>query len=171
MKTKVLIIDDSLDKIETVETSIIASYGDKVTIDKARSSNAAREKLRKNKYSMAIIDLCIPVRDSGAPINNEGVNLLHEILRDNCIHKPDHIFGLTSFTDLFEQYTAEFDRNLITLLEYSNSNQEWISKIRLKLDEIIDNSLPLWKKHWGKAVATIGLVSSILGIIDYFNKS
>ncbi|NWO56034.1 phosphorylase family protein [Chromohalobacter israelensis] len=132
---KVLIVDDSSDKIRKILNVLIDSGLDEDRdIDVAYCARDAALLLESNDYGLMIIDLYLPIRLSEQPKMDGGAFLLKEIERRESLHRPEHILGLTAHDDAKKEAEPEFNKGLWTIAKISSSSNEWkeviVEKVR-----------------------------------------
>lgn len=121
---KVLIIDDSIDKISKL-TEVISTLSFKCSIDNTETISNAILLLKENLYDIAIVDLHLPLRVGDEPISNGGKQLLEEIYRKNgilCV--PKYILGFSQYDDEIKEFSPIWN-----VIRYSPSDTEWKSSI------------------------------------------
>ena len=125
MNLRVLIVDDVQDKVREVLKVLIGAGIDEDLVDTAGSVVAAAKLLRENEYGLLVLDLVLPMRLSEEPRNAGGTRLLHEILRDASLKRPEHIVGLTVSDEALTEAQPEFSRGLWTIVRYGPDSNDW----------------------------------------------
>lgn len=127
MKISCLVVDDDPRKASTLRQIVVGEIGiESSTITTVGSANAAVEELRAHEYDLLIIDLNIPIRDDGVPMEDGGTKLLKQVARaSNGICRPIVVIGVTSFEGLADDATDLFRQHGWTLLRYSDSSSAW----------------------------------------------
>ncbi len=130
---KILIVDDSIDKLSEVSKLLIESVDD-VVIDTVEDIQGAMNFLSENKVDLLILDQFLPLRDgkNGEIIENGGHYLLNEINRKaSSINTPKYIIGLTQYYN----NSIEFS-NIWQIIEYSPTHSNWCNPIVNMLNHI-----------------------------------
>ncbi|MEP9088035.1 hypothetical protein ABKU27_18085 [Enterobacter hormaechei] len=109
----IIVVDDNDKKLE----EILDCFPEEIhsSIDIAKSANAAQNFFSQKIYDLAIIDLALPKRDHGKPIDNEGVELIQSINEFDWFKKPKRILAITQYDQLEEKYAAELKEYGVTL--------------------------------------------------------
>lgn len=128
---RVLIIDDSIDKILNL-TELINTLPFKCLIENTETIANAIVLLKENKYDIAIIDLHLPLRIGENPNRNGGKLLLEEIYRKNQIlNIPKYILGFSQYDDGIIEFSP-----IWKVIKYEPSNSEWENSILLLFKHI-----------------------------------
>lgn len=123
---EILIVDDDESKtarITDVFRSNLSEYD--LDIEYARTVAEAVNKLEGKNYSLLVLDINLPIRAGEQPRRDGGIKLLRSIVRGPRLRPPQHIFGLTAFEDLEEEFSSEFSDKSWQLLNYSSNSTEW----------------------------------------------
>lgn len=137
---KVLLIEDDINKqadIVDVLTEAGISTG---CIHHENNVKCALASLKVNIYDLVVLDLCLPLRDSGGRVsktrNDAGVTILKEIA-SGTYNTPQQIIGLTGYDDLHSEFSEQFQRLNFYLYKYDqsavwrnalNSSLSWLQK-------------------------------------------
>lgn len=122
---RILLIDD--------EPTKIARYKELVRempelnedfVDTATCLQSAEEKLSKFQYDLAILDLYLPLRDGDEPIPENSVTLLNALSKDEELHMPYSIVGITRRADAPSEYKQIFDQLLLAYILYEQSSDD-----------------------------------------------
>lgn len=131
---KILIIDDSIEKLRVVlnflENECSVSETD---VDCAETINVGREYLTKKRYDLLLLDLVLPFSDNDTPSSESGLKFLDEIYYNPNINIPVHIIGLTEYDDAFKESAQDFEDKLWGLVNFSLQNNDWRDKLRSKV--------------------------------------
>lgn len=127
---KVLIVDDSNDKIAGIVDVIKTSSEGDISVETVLDSVSAQRKLQENNYDLLVTDLCLPVRSGENPIKMGGKRLIKEIERKNSLNSPKYIVGTTQY----EQYLDIFP-DIWNALHYTNSTT-WKEKLKRIISHI-----------------------------------
>ncbi len=122
----ILIVDDDLNKISSIISSVHKHYKDQVEIKQASNVQEALEVLQNNEFHLLITDLLMPLRIGESPVEKGGENLIKEIYKgNNKVNTPIYIVGLTQFDNVKHNFSAVWK-----VWNYDSSNEDW--KIRLR---------------------------------------
>lgn len=134
----ILIVDDSIDKIAKI-VSTIKEVSSDFFIDSVNDSYRAQLKLKSKKYDLLIVDLLLPIRIDENPLPNGGELLLKEISRNKALIPPNLIIGLTQFEEFESNFSpiwkllffnqANWKDDLKSLIEHSLRSNQYKSKI------------------------------------------
>lgn len=131
---KILIIDDSVEKLRSVldflEKECNVSETD---IDCADTVNSGREYLTSNRYDLLLLDLVLPFSEDDTPSAESGTKFLDEIYYNPNINIPLHIIGLTEYDQAFKDSAQDFDDKLWGLVNFSLQNNDWKDKLKSKV--------------------------------------
>ncbi|WP_286778617.1 MULTISPECIES: hypothetical protein [Sphingobacterium] len=118
----ILIVDDDMNKIQNIITTIKAQIKDvPLRINQAISISEAKQYLKKDKYHLLISDLQMPLHEGGELIPKAGEILVREIYKvKNRLNVPLYIIGLTQH----RQFISNFN-NLWKVLFYNMSEESW----------------------------------------------
>jgi adenosylhomocysteine nucleosidase len=132
---RVLVIEDSDDKFNLLQTEILASYaGTSVNVTRSSTLASANKRIYETKYDLIIIDLMIPLREGTQPEDiSEDVISIIETSDANC---GTGCIALSGFEDLVDEQRALFADAGIILVHY-------------------DRDLSNWKKHISGALASV----------------
>ncbi len=137
---KILIVDDSSDKIQNIIKAIkTIVLIDEENIDYVLDTTNGRKKLEENVYDLLILDMNLPTAIGDTPTKNGGLELLEKIHTQQIANFPHHIIGLTGFEDIFNDSKKELEKYLWTLIHYDNTTNEWKEKIINKIQYLIDS--------------------------------
>ena len=127
---RILIIEDNAEKLKNI-TKIIEEQCSisSDSIDNRIDAMSAKRLLRSTFYDLIIVDIAIPNRISENVNPEGGIELVLEILGRDIYHKPTHIIGLTAYSDTFEKAVDGFSSQVITVIKYSDTDEEWEKKL------------------------------------------
>lgn len=104
-----LVVEDNDDKALIIinELSELGISSD--AIKRVISLRCALTDIKKNKYNIVILDLCIPTYLRSDPVDNGGLTLLQKIISYPAKYiKPNHIIGVTSYEKLAKEQQNDF---------------------------------------------------------------
>lgn len=154
---RVLVVEDSLDKIDSILAVLEKSgvYTENVTIVGCVSE--ALEKLSLIHFDILVLDLKLPVRKSKKiPRNDAGVIILKK-LADNELLVPTTVLGLTGYSELKQSQDSAFSDLDFNIYDTSVSDV-WMEALAKKIGWL-NNS-----KHIQKTVERTKVVVTIHGI-------
>ena len=127
----IIIVEDNKDKLlkilELINTEIdIPTHN----ISTAKNVKEAKIIMRNTTFDLMILDLVLPLDEDDKESPENGISFLKTIQTNPTINPPIHIVGLTSFTDLREQYANEFTKYLWHLIEYKGDESDWKEKLK-----------------------------------------
>lgn len=139
----VLIVDDSDEKTERV-SSVIRQIllTDDVDIQIARTVYAAARHLEARTFHLMVLDINLPLRDNEAAALDGGIQLLDAILARRSYHRPQHIIGLTQYSELEARYSKIFADQMWFLIRYAESSDEWMARLGKRLVHIVESTHP-----------------------------
>ena len=146
---RILVVEDDTNKLRNICKILESING--VTedlIDHEVDGKSAKSKLRKNHYDLLIVDIAIPSFKSGQVELDGGINLVEEILNRPLYKIPSNIIGLTALTEIFEKAKDRFNSNILSVIRYSDSDNEWETKLYggvsnwVKTKVGLDNAVP-----------------------------
>lgn len=120
-----LIVDDVQDKVREVLKVLVGAGIDEDLVDTAGSVVGAAKLLKENEYGLLVLDLLLPMRLSEEPSKVGGTRLLHEIVRDASLKRPEHIVGLTVSDEALAEAQPEFSRGLWSIVRYGPDSSDW----------------------------------------------
>ena len=110
---KIIIVDDSQEKIETILAGLPKDTLGHVDIVKSKSE--AQKAFAKKKYDLAFIDLALPLHDNSSPLPHEGANLIREINEFDWFNTPKKILAITQHSDLEKEFSQLLKELGVTL--------------------------------------------------------
>jgi CheY-like chemotaxis protein len=189
---KILIVDDTDLKIAKIKTVIIETAKLPEFLVAKNKADAMTLIMSNPLIDLMILDLNLPNRSGENAKRLAGLSFLKELNRRDSIVKPDHIIGLTAYSELKNEVRDEFEQNGWVIITYNTANAEWEETIKNKIDYISSNisnnnnnnnnpsddtsiGLPKRRKkeqisnNWIASSAIVGLSAMIVtGILLYF---
>lgn len=136
---KILITDDQTRRYVRLITALETIGVQRNVVTIVSCSNDARERLRNDQYDLLILDIFLPLWPEGEPDGQHSLDLLLELHEGDELHKPKHILGITGDKNVTANASATFESQTWTVVEYSDSNDEWVHRaincVRYILDE------------------------------------
>ena len=157
---KVLIVDDSQKKIEAITKVLSSQMEDYYVIINESYKDALKNLLSMEDIKLMILDINLPIMKGEGPNKKGGISLLNEVHRNQKIHKPESIIGLTQYDDIEELNKDLFEKEGWILSKYSQSEDDWKEIIRNKLNYLnsrFDGGNSLFNEWWVRSLI-IGFV-------------
>jgi nucleoside phosphorylase/CheY-like chemotaxis protein len=132
----ILIVEDDTRKYGEIRQVLSSITNDSDEIDLAVCAFEALSKLSKRRYDLLLLDVNLPKRYGEAPVRGGGLEILREINGDDVYLRPRYVVGITAYDDVVDEFGAEFDENLWSLVRYNPASNRWISQLRLKASYI-----------------------------------
>lgn len=132
---KVLIVDDSGEKIREVR-SVILEYPD-IESEVAMDIQNASKFMINEKFDLLILDVNLPNRVGEEPISGNGRLFLEKIMKGRSYIKPVNIIGLTEYDSELSDSSTSFNSYFSELIHFNLSSEEWKKNLRAKLDNMV----------------------------------
>jgi CheY-like chemotaxis protein len=141
----ILIVDDSMDKINKVKIALKKKYPN-YSVSIAQDQISAQQKLEVEKHDLLLLDMQLPLRiDKGEPLENGGESLLDELdFGDNYI-QPSRIVAFTEYEHLQDNVREKYPE--LGAIKFDATSNKWeialfrilksISKSKLNSKKII----------------------------------
>jgi CheY-like chemotaxis protein len=133
---QILIVEDDTRKYGEMREVLSAINGDADEIDLAVCGSEALVKLAKRRYDLLLLDVNLPRRFGEQPARGGGLEVLREINRTEVYLRPRYIVGVTAYDDVVDEFGAEFDENLWSLVHYNQMSNRWVAQLRQKASYI-----------------------------------
>ena len=138
---KILIADDQASRYERLFLSLTNLGVDRSDIELVGASTPARNLLEQNSYDLLILDILLPAWPECSPDNTQhSIDLLTELHISDSINKPRHILGITGDKLVAVEAGPIFTNKTWSIVEYSENNDEWITKISNCVRYILSDS-------------------------------
>lgn len=122
----ILIVDDDLNKITSIISSITSVINDTLEISQASYVQEAIEYLQRKEFHLLITDLKMPLKHDGLPDDTGGEVLVKSLYRRRTkANVPMYIIGLTQFDEL-----AKDLKNVWKVWHYDGSQEDWKISLR-----------------------------------------
>lgn len=130
---RVLIVDDSLDKISEL-SKVIYEIDPQAHIETCENiSNAILCLTEGGFFNLAVIDLFLPLRKNEEPKKNGGEKLLNEIYRKKQTLKiPNYIIGFSQY----EENSSSFSPIWNVIRYCANNSTNWKNSLKTLLNHI-----------------------------------
>lgn len=127
----IIIVEDNKDKLINIQELIKTEIDiPEQNVSTAKNVKEAKIIMRNTTFDLMILDLVLPLDEDDKESPENGISFLKTIQTNPTINPPIHIVGLTSFTDLREQYADEFTKYLWHLIEYKGYESDWKEKLK-----------------------------------------
>ncbi len=137
MNIKILVVEDNAQKYGKIHQALLGGGVDEGSITHVIAASQALSKLQDETYDLMLLDVNIPKRLGDDHVKRGGgLDVLHDISRDETYNRPRYIIGITAFEDVLTEFGGAFEEQLWSLIHYSDTTDRWISQLRLKLDYI-----------------------------------
>jgi nucleoside phosphorylase/CheY-like chemotaxis protein len=134
---KILVIEDDGDKLRRVMNCLKGSDETSAhSIHNARDAADAKRRMRDQRYDLVVLDMALPNHSDQPPTPYGGLSLLEDILNHDVYKTPRHIVGLTAYPDILEVAQPHFAENLLHIIFYDPTSEEWIEQLQRKLRHI-----------------------------------
>lgn len=135
---KVLVVDDSQDKITTIRSILTLPGRDNIDVVVATNGLDAREILTQDRFDLLVLDIALPLREGDTPDPRGGINLLTELERSGRFKKPANVIALTGFANLADEFAIAFNNGRWSIELFDPSDSGWRDRIRAKAEYIYD---------------------------------
>lgn len=127
----IIIVEDNEDKLIKIQELIKTEIDiPEQNVSIAKNIKDAKIIMRNTTFDLMILDLVLPLDKDDEESPENGISFLKTIQTNPTINPPIHIVGLTSFSDLREQYAVEFTKYLWHLVEYKGNESDWKEKLK-----------------------------------------
>lgn len=125
---KILIADDQTRRYGRLIEKLTDTGIDRKSIEIVPCANDARQLLEKHRYDLLILDILLPLWPEQEPEIRHSLDLLTELHEGDDFKKPGHILGITSDKTIAGDALVKFEEWTWLVVEYSESNDEWINR-------------------------------------------
>lgn len=139
MAIKVLISEDSPQKVALLKSELIRSGVLDQNIFVAENAVETRAKLRDQSFHILLLDLALPNRADDTPSAEVGLEILRLILDDHEYACPDAIIGTTADHEILDRYEDAFSRLTTQILLVSPENTDWRYSLQKNIERISYN--------------------------------
>ncbi len=152
---KILIVDDAPQRYQSLITDAIGLGMSRDDFKFCSCTNDARDALEANVFDLLVCDIIIPLwPDSNAEMQN-CIDLLEEVVSGADLHKPRRIVGISADSHAAITASPVFSRNVWTVLEYSESNDAWLSQLRNCITYLLDVRSSSEPRSYGVDLAVV----------------
>ncbi|WP_264403461.1 hypothetical protein [Vibrio owensii] len=151
---KYLIVEDNIDKFDSVRNELLKLNISENDIDHVDSVNAATNLIKVNVYTMVILDLNLPMIKNSPPVENGGVTLLNKLKNNpKKYNLPSQIIGLTSYEYLKKLHNSDFENLCFSIYDYELG--DWKSVLSNKIAWDASSNTSRVKPEGRKIVLTV----------------
>nr|WP_298331952.1 response regulator [uncultured Christiangramia sp.] len=157
----ILIVEDNSAKVASIKEVLYEYPEASSKIQIASDTNNARRLLDNNKFDLLILDLVLPNNfgDAESPMN--GIDFLNEITLDPNKKRPYHIIGISAYSNMIDEYSLNFKKNLWYLIEYEESNEEWRDILRNKIEYLIGSKTEMQSEELESYDFDVAIITAI----------
>jgi CheY-like chemotaxis protein len=126
---KIAVVDDNKKRNEEIKQLLIEEcYVSDECIYQYYNTQDIKSALRAIEFDVLILDVILPRRDQN-PSAEESFKLLEQINTNVKLKRPDKIIGITASKDDIESFKNEFEKGCLTVIEATNTNKTWKTKV------------------------------------------
>ena len=125
---KVLIIDDSIERVNKIKNKLQQNLALSVEIDIASTSSEGLKYLQNKQFDFLILDVVLPRRLGEAARYEEGVFVLNQLTTKAKFLKPTKIIGITAESAQLELFKDKFYFTGFLLIDQENQ-PNWLDII------------------------------------------
>ncbi|SFM84984.1 response regulator [Methylobacterium pseudosasicola] len=124
---KILIVDDQPARLRGLVARLDAEGFSDVTL--VQNAMAAREAMSQTRFSLLLLDICLPNRPVDEPSDQSSVDLLSDLLQGDMLWRPQRILGLSAYDESAAAVAALFKDYTWGLVRYAADHDGWIDQI------------------------------------------
>lgn len=159
---RILVIDDTQDKINQIKSVIIDNCRvDRKNIDVAKSINEGRRLLCLNDYDLLLLDLVLPLNDEENADREESPKFIDEIYYNGSINIPNQIIGLTQYDEFYSDIKERFEDKVWYLLKYEQSRNDWKTRLQNKIFHLIKSKESLKESVYKEYKYDIAIICAL----------
>jgi nucleoside phosphorylase/CheY-like chemotaxis protein len=125
---RILIADDQARRYGRLVSALEHVGVQRNAIDIVSCANDARERLVGAQYDLLVLDILLPLWPESEPTVIHSLDLLLELHEGEELPKPRRILGITADLQLVSGADSTFESWTWTVLEYSESSDDWINR-------------------------------------------
>ncbi len=157
---KILIVDDSVNKIKDIYNVLISINGVKESdIDHCIDVMSAKAKLRLQRFDLLILDLNMPEEITRDSSKQSGFSFIDDIINTSLYNIPNDICILTEYVDLQDECKKRNLDYYFPIITYSATSKEWEDKIKARVNYILKYHRDFFKEKANFDIALITAVS------------
>ena len=136
---KILFIEDNELKKEKIITVLIdANVAVRSDFTVCTNIIDAKKILRSTMFDVLLLDMRLPNRADSQEIQSmAGLDFLKEFQNDRRYHQPKEIIGITECEEELSMVKKDFDENLLHIIYYHPSKNEWEKLLVDRLEYLI----------------------------------
>lgn len=135
---KVLIVDDDAVKVQRITRVLSDINGfDLAGVTHETNMHSAKLRLQQTSYDLMILDIALPSRIDQEVVREGGIELLEEIVERDHYKKPNHVIGITAYSDIFHGAEERFSKRLLTVIYFDPTSDEWTISLQARVKHII----------------------------------
>ena len=139
---KILIVDDLKVKRDKIISTILDNHDIfEKNIAQASFTKDARKILYKEHFDLMILDLVLPIEESGECLAKNGINFLNEIEKNPSINPPIHIVGISGYKDQVLEFNDDFKKKLWNLIDYDETSTGWEDQLKSIIFHLVKTRL------------------------------
>lgn len=134
---KILIIDDSSEKIGAITKLIQGIEGTNIAVDYSLDLLGGRNKLTKSFYDLLILDLNIPEQIGETSSFRAGADFVDEIIETSKLRKPTDIIILTAFDESAAAFREKIEHAGFFVLQYNSEETAWRNSLTSRIEYLL----------------------------------
>lgn len=128
---RILIVDDLQTKREKIFNTILDNHDIlEKDIVQAKCVKEAKKILYQEYFDLMILDLVLPVEETGESNAKNATGFLNDIEINPSIHPPIHIVGISGYKDQVEEHHQDFSKKLWNLIDYEENSSNWEDQLK-----------------------------------------
>lgn len=157
---KILIVDDSVNKIKNIYKVLISIDGIKETdIEHCNDIMSAKAKLRLQRFDLLILDLNMPEDITMDSSEQSGFSFIDDIISSSLYSIPNDICILTEYSELKDEYKKRNFDYYFPIITYNETSQEWERRIKARANYILKYQRGFFKEKTNFDIAMITAVN------------
>ncbi|HRR76028.1 MAG TPA: hypothetical protein P5191_04345 [Ruminococcus sp.] len=156
---KILIVDDSVNKIKNIYKVLLAVNGIKeIDIEHCNDVMSAKAKLSSQRFDLLILDLNMPEYIAMDSSEQSGFSFIDDIIGSNMYNIPNDICILTEYSELKQEYKKNNYDYYFPIITYNETSQEWETRLTARVNYILKYHSSFFKE---KANFDIALITAV----------
>lgn len=133
---KVIVVEDDSQKYGRIHLALLAGGVAESNIIHVITASQAVAKLTNDQFDLMLLDVNLPRRLGESEKRGGGLDILHELNRNEECRRPRYIVGVTAFQDVIDEFGPTFESQLWSLIHYRENSDHWIVQLRSKIEYI-----------------------------------
>lgn len=134
----ILLLEDSQNKAQKIVSLLTDTLGiNKNNIMTVSDIVNAKRELKEKMFDLLLLDIQIPNRFDQTPKRDGGLTFLKELFYSTRYHLPLQIIGITAYDDIYKDVVPEFSDQLIAIVKYDETSDEWAGKIKHRVEYLL----------------------------------